>query len=76
MTIIPWSYIGQSLSATLASINSSLLYDYYCHQIICCNKEVIASTYLLQYVELIATRSLCCVDLLPRSLLQRLTMTL
>jgi len=29
----------------------------YCHKIICCNKEVIASTCLLQYVEFIATRS-------------------
>ena len=76
MTTILWSYIGQSLFAMLAGINSSLHYDYYCHQIICCNKEVIASTCLLQYVEFIATRSLCCVDLLSRSLLQRLTMTL
>ena len=29
----------------------------YCHKVICCNKEVIASTCLLQYVEFIATRS-------------------
>ena len=35
----------------------------YCHKVICCNKEVIASTCLLQYVEFIATRSLCCVNL-------------
>ena len=39
MTTILWSYIGQSLFAMLAGINSSLLYDYYCHQIICCNKR-------------------------------------
>ena len=35
----------------------------YC--IICCNKKVIASTYLLQYVEFIAMRFLCCVNLFP-----------
>ena len=69
MTTILWSYIGQSLFATLAGINNSLPYDYYCHKIICCNKEVIALTYLLQYVEFIATRSLYCINLLPQSLL-------
>ena len=74
MTTISWSYIGQSLFAILAGINSSLPYDYYCHQIICCNKEVKVSTCLLQYVEFIAMRSLCCINLLPRSLSQRLAM--
>ena len=28
----------------------------YCHKVICCNKEVIASTCLLQYLGFIATR--------------------
>jgi len=38
---------------------------HYCHKVICRNKDVIASTYLLQYVEFIATKFLCCVNLLP-----------
>ena len=36
---------------------------YYFHKVIYCNKEVIASMCLLQYVKFIATRSLCCVNL-------------
>ena len=44
----------------------------YCHKVICCNKEVIASTCLLQYLGFIATRFFCCINLLSRSLLQRL----
>ena len=47
----------------------------YCHKIICYNKEVIASTCLLQYVEFIITRSLCCINLLLQSLLQRIATT-
>ena len=47
----------------------------YCHKVICCNKEVIASTCLLQYLGFIASRFFCCINLLPRSLLQRLATT-
>ena len=47
----------------------------YCHKVICCNKEVIASTCLFQYLRFIATRSFYCINLLPRSLLQRLATT-
>ena len=32
----------------------------YCHKVICCNKEVIASTCLLQYLGFIAMRFFCC----------------
>ena len=47
----------------------------YCHKVICCNKEVIASTCPLQYLGFIATGFFCCINLLPRSLLQRLATT-
>ena len=47
----------------------------YCHKVICCNKEVIASTCLLQYLGFIATILFGCINLWPRSLLQRLATT-
>ena len=47
----------------------------YCHKVIFFNKEVIASTCLLQYLRFIATRFFCCINLLPQSLLQRLATT-
>ena len=43
--------------------------------VICCKKEVIASTCSLQYLGFIATRFFCCTNLLPPSLLQRLATT-
>ena len=36
-----------------------------CHKVICCNKEVIASTCLLQYLGFIAMRFFSCINLLP-----------